>query len=425
MKQVIDIKFFKPDNNREAFDGVLTINGGGKNYLETQWTGLFNIESIPVLYGCSVSGEKYTLVNCIFSSTSFSKTKYNITELYKGNFLPDVLEPDYKEAEARISGLTGWINENRIELKKDDSIATKEDFIFNCQVTENIALQVKQFAPRRYEKNEVYIGNSSLIRLTSVLPESRLTFYEYTKGFMRFLLLFTDQVPGLKSMNFTGSDGKSIEWLLRNSSDVQDDADGLLQYRHLGPYLDEALRIFYADLREFTKVLDLFAESIRNHTAETSFLNLTAAFEIFHKSFLQVKNEPHRTTLIAELITAGIVNNKDRNSRRWMQVVRYYDLLKSMSDVDFVKTNFANPAGTAGKITDSRNYYTHWEDAGDDVWSANELFSINNELRILLRGTVLNQLKLPPPLISKLMNNRAALFYYSYEKNKFSIHYKK
>jgi len=180
------------------------------------------------------------------------------------------------------------------------------------------------------------------------------------------------------------------------------------------------LKIFYQSRDKFVRVLDLLIASVKNSTAEISFLNITTAFEVFHKYFMEKNNEPLRKKFFNELKADGLVQT-DRG--KWDQIIRYHHLFELTKDIQFFKQNFQNPRKTIALIRDSRNYYTHYSEQKDEIWTPNRLIFANKALRQLLKAVVLKELELPENLINKLLNNRAAIFYQDFENNEYSLHY--
>lgn len=423
----IDITFFEPDAPDKLSTGRLYIDENGGDYIEFEGTLPDAFRTFKIIYAKPIKWEeKYTLMNCVFKQSKGGMYRFLINELYKGDFINKALECDCIEAEARMTGLTNWINNPRIKpeitfsTSKESRIIIMDFFTKTFPVSNNITLELTEFCGDSYDRNETILKNLSQIKFTCKNPSSRLELYKNVVSFLQLLSLFTFDLPQLTMLNFSFSNGRTVEHLSTNKVKITDENDALLSYDQIEKEWPKAIAIFYAQRDKFSKILALLIASIENITAEISFLNITTAFEVFHKYFLEDGNSSMRQTLTTELIEAEVIN---RDSGKWDQIIRYHHLFKFTEDIEFFKQNFQNPYKTIVLIRDSRNYYTHYTPSEKQIWTPNQLLFANKALRQLLKAVILKKLEIPDSLINKLLNNRGAIFYQDYEKNKYSLHY--
>lgn len=423
----IDIKFFEGESPNEIKDGKLYIDMDGNDYLDFQgsWKDAFRM--IKTVFAKAVdSGEKYTLINCTFRQSISNSCRFVINEFYKGDFLHNVTEKDCLEVEARATGLTNWINHPRIKPEiifsntERSKVIVKEYFTKVFPVSDTIVLEVSEFCGEIYSRNETILQNLSSLRFVSQDATSRLELHKNMQAFISLLSLFTDRLPEVTKLCFTFSNGRVVESLSHTGVKRTDENEALLTFDDLGEFWPIMIKKFFASRDKFNMVLDLLIASIRNNTAEISFLNITTAFEVFHKYFLEKDNDHMLQELFNELKAEGLVKSYHG---KWDQIIRYHHLFELTKGIDFFSQNFQYPKKTIALIRDSRNYYTHYTKPRNEIWTPNNLIFANKGLRQLLKAVILKELELPETLINKLLNNRAAVFYQDFEKNEYSVLY--
>jgi hypothetical protein len=427
MKLGIEVEFFLPERPDDIDKGRLYIDEDGKDYIEYRSKGIGHFDLLKVIFATAIdSKEKYSLSNCTIKQSNGNLCRYLVNELYRGNHITKVLENNCNEAEARMTGLTNWLNHSRIipEINfsdEDSKIHIKNEFRKPFSLSENIKLELIEYCKFNFDKNETHLHNKSSVRFISQAAVSRMELHKNVLAFAGFLTMFCDEPVKLISENFVSGDDSVIEHLSIRELKVRDEYDNraLFTYDKMELLCEKAFQIFYADRDKFMRIIDLFTASVRNSTSEVSFLNITTAFEVIHKEFLERDNEDTRQSLLNELKELGLSSN----ANKWTQIIRYWHLIKLTEHIDFFKQYFRNQQETVKILRASRNYYTHYTETNDEIWTPNKLFYINKLLRQLLKGIILLQLELPADLINKLLNNRAAVFYQDYEGNEYSVLY--
>ena len=428
MNTGIEINFFEPHAPEAIYYGKLYLDAEGKNYLEFQDNIVkHKFDPIKAAFATDVhSNEQYSLINCAFNQTDFKTFRYRIHEIYKGAYLDKVTDNNCISAEARMTHLSSWINYPRLlpkvssSIHEPSSIVLKEQFIATFNVNENTSLELSEFCAESFNKREVVLKNVGYIRFSSDIPISRLELYHHVSGFLKLLSIFTDTTPKLTQLEFTLNSERVVELLFPEKLKmVQDETDPLLDYKKMEDLWPVIINNFYAERNKFVKVLNLLIESLENKTAEVSFLNSTTAFEIYHKYFFE-QEIAIQQQLSLELFNRKIIQHKPN---KWIQIVRYYHILDIVKDFDFFKAHFTDIDKVLIMMIDSRNYYTHYSETKNKIWTPNQLLYINLVLRQVLKAAILKKLGLSELLINKLLNNRSAYFYHNYEKNEYSLNY--
>ncbi len=354
------------------------------------------------------------------------RLQFQVTELYKGDFIGKVTDSDCIEAEARMTGLTNWIDHTRIIPKinfgpeEESKIIIKDEFNLTYFISKNIRMDLCEVCGFEFDRNESILTNNSQIKFVCGEPSSRLELYKNVTAFLKLLSLFTEDIPTLTQLNFVFSNGRTIEHLSTRRSKSKDDLSSFPMFTHKDICFKIVVENFYNNRDKFVRVIDLLNASIKNPTAEISFLNITTAFEVFHQVFLEENHNEIRNKLSEELLQKGIIN---RNSKKWDQILRYYHIFKMIEGTDFFKRNILHPDKTLSLIRDSRNYYTHYTITNKEIWSPNKLIFANKELRQILKGVIFKELQLPDSLINKKLNYLVDGFYINYEENDYSLRY--
>ncbi len=423
----INIEFFEEEKHDKLMFGVLYLNLNGKNYIDFKGTFADVFRVIKVIYAKAVSrSQLYTLVNCTFKYSDGETYRFYVNEIYEGAHLGKVTDLDCSEAESTFTGLTNWINKTRIKPEivfssnEESKVVIKEQFQREFKISDTLTLMICEFCTERYERNITELRNSSYVRFISSTITSRHELFKNISAFLKFLSLFTNDVPKLTSLNYTLID-KTVVKSLSDLAEVNDnESDSSITYDKLEPLWPEIIFRFFSERDKFCKVIDLLIESITNTTAEISFLNLTTALEVMHKYFYEDIKNDEIDILNSELFDKVV---QSRRSAKWTQIMRYAHLFKEAYVFDSIKNLFSDRFSVVEKLKDSRNYYTHYSETNKHVWTPNQLFYINTVLRRLISGLILRKLLLPEQVINRSISSQSAFFYNDYEKNKFSVKY--
>jgi hypothetical protein len=423
MLEGIDIDFYMPESPDELTRAKLFIKDTG-NYIEFSPQKPYSvIEPMPILFANSIlSEETYSLVGCTFQTSNLAYSRYSVGELFKGT-IPKVFEPCFTEVEASITYLTKWLNHSRLYIKPLEQIKLDAPFLVRYELSKGVVMEIQEYFTGSFEKEAVTVTNSSSLTFRFDTAVSRMELYQHVDAFQKFLFLFVEDVPRLKSFILTNHEGKAIEQIIpaKFYNHVKGDGD-VFTFDKLESYLAGAFTTFYNARNSYIEVLNLLLESWRTQTAEVSFLNLTTAFEVFHSYFLQNSaTKDEKDILRNELLKEGFINDKRSG---WTQILRYYHLLRQVKSIPYFDRTLSNHKKIIMHLRESRNYYTHFGESNDYVWTTFQLFFINRELRLLLKALLMRQLGFPDSLINTRMYSNAAYFSMDFENNPYSIHYK-
>lgn len=427
MSKEIDVTFFEPNEPSIIKKGRLIIDEYAKNLIEFKgnWVDPFRV--IDIIFADAInSGEQYTLVNSVFNHSADSNYRFTVNELYQGAHLSKVTVENCLKATAHVTGLTGWINQPRIKASvsfdatEPGSVLIKPFYERLFSINDNISLRLEEYCYEQLSRDAIILENRSQYFVEVNRPVSRVMIQRLSFAFLKLLSIFTEYVPKLTGFEIELADGLKVSHLTFKPQGKPKNNDPLLSLDLMSDHFDNLLQIYYAQMNNYVKIIDLLNASIENRTLEISFLNLTAALEVFHKNFLEDGNNVLRNQIANDLEQAGL---KNPGSNNWNQVMRYYHLFLYIDTVEFFPKMVTDYKKMADIIKDSRNYYTHYSETSKDVWTANQLLYANNLLRQLVKGIILKTLRLPDTLINRLVNNNFASISHRYDKNEYSMHF--
>ena len=427
MNKQIDITFFEPNEPLNQKHGTLIIEEFGKNMIEFKGNFSDAFRVIDIIFAEAVdSDEKFTLINSVFHYSSNSNYRVIINELYQGAHLSKVTEEDCIRATARVTGLTGWINQPRIkpsissDINNTENILIKPPYERVFSIDDNLSLRLEEYCYELMSRDSVILENRSQYFLEAKIAVSRLRMLEVTFSFQKLLSLFTEYIPRFVGLDLQLTDNVNVACLAFKLLEKPKNNEALLTLELMSDHFDNMLRLYYERLKDYIKIIDLLNASIENKTSEISFLNLTTALEVFHKHFMEDGENQMRNNIANELEQAGLKNQRGHN---WNQLMRYYHLFKYMNNVEFFSKIVPNYSRFAGLVKDSRNYYTHYSKTTKKIWTPNQLLYANKTLRPLVKGVILKKLGMPDQLINQLLNNRFAAISHGYDKNEYSMYY--
>ena len=389
--------------------------------------GTLSSKSIPITY-CEADNRKFTLVHCVMSSSNRKRSSYIINELYEGEWIERGNDEDYINITASVSHLTNWLKADVIELEHLDT----KDYYFSTKVRHNKEYKIR-FGENKYltfeggsavkmERNEIIISKNSSLTITSENSISRQELFRNYWSFLNLFTLFLRVLPSTSQLSFKRK-SSDLELLLISKKDKKESPfDVLLDFDKLTTF-EQYISNYFKYRLEFDQIIPLWEISMKKDLdPEIIFLHLSQSIELFHKYFFQ--GDQVLRSEIANKIVTDFSDRYDKPSNKWTQIMRYYHLYEKTEEIG-LKVPYSNEKKDfILHLLDSRNYYTHHSEK-EFVWTHFELYSINNILRVWMRGLLLNQLELPINTIQKCINGD---FYNSIDidifKNPYSMRYK-
>ncbi len=426
----LKIEYFLPDNTKNKREARLYEKEAGIYFLECDGAiAEHETDTVSVLYAFDLySGEQYTLVNCAFwESLNDSRYKYKISEVYIGSHLDKATKTSLYSVTARNSILTIWLNQNRFNshlLSPENgrkSVELMPPMEKKVTLEDGIHLQLMEWCNFSHSRRRVLLQADSSFRIVSKEPVSRFKLNKYVKGFNQFILLFSNHVPKLCYLEYADMEKNKIKLLINREKTEVSATSIVLKYPEIESSFETMLQRYYKNIGPFSDILDLIEGSYLNRAPEISFLNLTAALEVYHKNFKEKGKDSEKKEIFQLLKNRGTISNGKPD---WYQIVRYYHLLDSMTESSFIKDYFPDRINFVTKLKNSRNYYTHYSPTEEAIWSKSDLFLINRRLRTFCKGLILQELGLSMKIVGWQMSNGGALIVEERDKNQYSLYYK-
>jgi hypothetical protein len=422
-----DVVFFKPSTPDQTMNGRMFINLDGRNYLDYKAESLTEMYNpLPVYYATNkLTKEEYTLINGTISQTESGIYRFEISELYRGAFLKSVLEEDMIQMQLRFSGLTNWLNKPTFKLSLSNDLHEAGNVhvlpmnVFSFPIQGDILLELSSWSREYFNSKEVSLQSLSQLRIIADAVTSRYNLFHIATAFVKLISLFVQEIPRIQQVSYSLNNGIDIDYITNKEGEFVDSNKPLMEFSKLQASFESILDIFFKRENEFVKPIDLINESKKNRTAEVSFLNVTTAMEVFHKSFLS-NSESNRLRLMNELMSKKIIHKTTKN---WDQIIRYYHLFEIAKTIKHIQSLFPDVEKTIVSLRNSRNYYTHYSTRSNQVWTPNELVTINRNLHKLIKVAILKQLLVPDDLIIMIVADREHYIYHNYEDNEYSVKY--
>jgi len=394
--------------------------------------------SVPIIYGTdSKSGDRISLVNCQCLPGWPNEVSYLVNEVYTGDWVDKVTDDIYHSIEMEMTGLSEWFRERISVLQQSGEESIDAKHWEKCwQIDSDTELILKYFMTETHQGHGLLFKPEHLIRIKCKRLLSRKKLYNMGVSVRNFLGVFLRNVPEILSMSFAKGDDSLVHLYIRHFLDKEeDDIVGKRSlFYDLETYLPGALKQWFKNPKLLDQILFLYITSKEITIAEIAFTEITIALEIFHKHFLQPKDEEENRTIKQDVLlrmqNESISESSRKSNQRWTQRMRYVHMWMELEKIPFFKDLWKSPFQYILKLNESRNYYTHYERESNEsakdnislVWTSNQLFYKNIELRMWLKGLLLNYLYIHPAGIGIIINmQHKSYFYIDYESNEYSI----
>ena len=162
----------------------------------------------------------------------------------------------------------------------------------------------------------------------------------------------------------------------------------MLDYTEIENF-DKLIISYYQHCESYNTIIQLLEKAVDITNPEICFLHLTQAFELLHKTFFQ-NNKAEQKQYANEVYLTFQLKTQ---SKHWDQLMIYYFFYKMAEEQKFGIDFPSEYITFIKKVRNTRNYYTHYDKAGD-IWKYVELYQINSLLMIWLRALILYHLNL-------------------------------
>ncbi|MBQ1734550.1 MAG: hypothetical protein II038_06685 [Lachnospiraceae bacterium] len=413
--------------------------------------GLPYVGHVQFIRGALFSGGKVTLYDCHTGPSvqclgSHTRQRVYAKYLFDGLDLRDERELRFKGASIDFGEVLEWFDICRINsevTEEPESIVyhwTKDEpreYAYNSNLTVTFTA-TGQFGGDRYER-EYTIRQQVLVKLDYKVDVPWETIMEDVNSIRYLISLGMGQKVEIQEATYRHHlvyyDFPEQERMCRDADVLFGTGKYTPTKRHSGykytftfhEFLNESggFAGWTEKIKKMKPVLELyFSRYERSGSAVTHFLAITQALETFHARFITNSRSKYK-----KRVEAMIPPDKDGKrpsdkmdflfGARQENETRSIILLSRLGDLYYAEGRLpligvlAPPLAFITKVSDSRNYYTHYDEAKKDLsYTEEELKRINKYLVLLLEYHLLVQLGFDPNDTRKKIAEKAG--YYSF-----------
>lgn len=404
-----------------------------------------------IIHGISSIGKPITLYKCLQISANnnfglpggFTETKFIAHVAFLGCYFNNPADIQFSSLNVRLANLDSWYNKSCIKylaLETND-----HQFLYDLpdpiliQIN-GYKVQINVYLQEKHSMNSVVVNARVNISISNSI-DKKFTDYlglvRLIQNFFTFAIeksAFVIDMKGMVNEEITQNEGgmlnsttiqiyyEPIGW--QSNAEETFWANMLLPYSKVEQSLPELIKIWIEKEEKIKPVYDLFFANIyRPIYPENEFLNLTQAIETYHRGIYggqYVKDKEYLEGLYQKLIEAipqnipaefrsSLQNGKLRYANEFSLRKRLLLLCKHISEkipVSFIRDNRTR-SDFAEKIANTRNYLTHYSPELKDkaITAGAELFEINQQLELILKICLLEELEILPEKIMEVLRN--------------------
>lgn len=424
-------------------------------------TFLGDIKQYPVIKGITREGKYLTLFSCdsagpALSAPGFASEKFTSSYAFEETTPNTKRSPPstFHKAFVQYTYLPDWVGSSGIQ----------EDLFLNNETGKLDRLEVTYRTPdvvvANLEKAKISIVEgynfSSRNRLTrgvslqpivsleiEVVGEMALEdwFTQYIGPLRDFLTLATRRPNAVtrlslySNQNQAEASGGTLETsattiyyrqpVARRSREEKtvDIYNMLFGFQDVKDEFEQILQIWFSKRGEFESMMDLFfaVENYSGMYLNNEFLNLAQALEVYHRERFDDFVIPKSDYKVRK---KAIVESVPKEHRKWLteqlaygnQPRLYQRLLELLKHTEKVTLKLvSNSDSFARKVTDTRNFLTHFSRKSEHVIEDGELFRATQVLSYVLQTCFMLELGLPEERIVRLFERNQKFLFTSYQ----------
>ncbi|EKR93702.1 hypothetical protein LEP1GSC161_1364 [Leptospira santarosai str. CBC1416] len=429
-EKVIKGYWWLPDSEKEKIPGILTINSSAGISLDLMGAFEKNLVGSPlgakynVISGFSTKGKKYTLLNSHIKNRSLSfpgilETQLMCAYAFEGFIFKVEEEILFSSLRVEYSNLNEWVALHGFEIgiNLEENKSTIE-YQLPSQVKVNLAdgftLKINFLASgpgNKVTQKEAIIKQNVELIFSSSVEKSLSEFEEIIYKIANFLSLAMNEPVYILSVSGNSEKSKIrlkdkdyyepilIESSLASVQSFQE-ADPYsmpFTYEHITDKFQEIISKWLENYSLLESTYNLYFETVYNNglNVENRFLNLTQAIESYHRKkfggsyvskeeYLE-KIYPNFIEQIPSSLDKGFkesLKNKFKYGYEFSLRKRLKDLFEENGGIlkEFIKKD----ASFITQVTESRNYYTHYDEKNPNVKFGVELYILSDYIMLSL-----------------------------------------
>jgi ApeA N-terminal domain 1 len=395
---------------------------------ESKGKSAFFLETIECIYAKSNTGEKYSLVGCFPISMAQGVYTYSVNELHFNDWINLNSPVLVCESDFEISYLGSWFLPltNSVYNESSDiwkSINIGKSISMTFPISKNASLIIYNSATTEYSGRKITIETTAHFKIKTKKSLPKYVLYKHSTSFINFFSIFISSKVFVHKMEFRSVKGNSYEVLTNffNKPHSFERSEIQVSFKELESCFLEILQNYFSNQEKFDRIIKLIRDlSFTNE--DQSFLTLCRCLESYHKDFIEPKcSDSIIKSLTNELLENGV---KLKQGKKWVQIIRYWHLLKILKPYQLKQHYSKNEYDFIEKLKNTRNHYTHPDDITEGIWSFDELKRINFQLKIWIKGLILQELNLREELIKQVLNKESKNYLFlNSQSNKYSLFY--
>lgn len=440
--------WFLPNSPANKISGILIFDGKSDGILELfgSFESNSDFKEQDLILGITTEGKAITLYNCFqFSETIYNglpSSKYTALNILIGQHYYSIHELMFFKIEANFKNLNKWINKygftidkpfrNDGKVKVDYEKPSKISF----KINENLRgeLDFWYTAPLLNNTQEIIIKQTTYI---SLINSENVKFNEIINSLMLFQNFLTvgtleSAYPkhiALYKRKDNGEMQKSILFYKPGFDYTTEDSRFrfLFRFTDIEPNFESILQKWYILIDKIDPVINLLLETfyIRESSPVNRLLNLVQSLETFHrrlKNYEPFPKKEYREWLIALVDSVDdrykevLKGKMDFGNEPSLQI-RLSELVEKLS-IDTINRMIEDKVKFIAEVKNTRNYYTHYsENLRKKALKGNDLYKLNDKLKILLLGSVLLESGFTLDEINNLFK-RIEMYHYNHLLNR-------
>lgn len=421
-----------PDNGNDRLYGSLKIYDDNK--LELKVLGMFggleehrNHISINTINGFTQCGKKITLLkcyedNCKFSMPGIASENYTPQYMIIGEHFKYMDDIKINSISSRYTDLSKWIGIVPFKRK----IHNEKEFVLSYKLPEQKIYELTNHTIKitfnanmnRDSLKQFTITQSIDIKFEELKEKSFELTLDLIYDFSKFLTLWIGEKVNLYNIEAVAENDTKI-FIFWNNMALDRDSDEawdkiLVPYSFVEDNFQQYLENWYEKKEKLKPIINYVVEAYEKvFQIPMSFLKIIQAFEAFSR---RMRNNCNIDSEAHEKRVEYIINKIDNEDyKTWLEErLRYSNEPNLSSRIKslFMELNFIiNMSNTkkkniASKITNTRNYYTHFDDSNkENAMSSDEIFYITKYMLLGLRVLIMMELGVEKEFIKSQIDN--------------------
>ncbi|BBK77770.1 ApeA N-terminal domain 1-containing protein [Clostridium butyricum] len=421
MKKEYNGQWYYAESEDEKFNGRLIIED---NRIILKVYGRMcrhnEFELYRTINGITNDGKKVTLIKCMCISYPFlggSEMIYTAEKLILGNCYKDSDAINIKTITCNYTDLDKWFFQNSLKVESNEDgfdIRYNEPEIEEFDIGDFKIIFKSKKSCKGNLYNKITFENNLSIEFSFKEPVNIVDAIDTINHFRNLLTIFSNNKISFYNIRLVDYENINISLIL-NKMHVEkftdkEPYDIFIRYSDIKENFKDIVERWYKNKEKIQPIVDYLSYLIEEDkfVVPLTFMTTIQAIEAFHRrtrNNVKINEDEH------EIKVSRILNSlSNEDDIEWLsEILKYTNepaLPKRLKEMfKEVKFLVAIPSKIRDKlcwkICNTRNYYTHFsEDKKKDIMSIDEMFSLTNYLKLILRVLIFKDLEISDEDIS-------------------------